>query len=152
MMKEEEISIVALLDSVHEMLISIEASAIKQTGNLFIKKIRWASWEVASVSESRSYVNGVCFQNIQGGFRVYNWHDHGMGCDYLMFDDLKARNIWDKVLVLFGHKVIKPLNFGIHYGRFHVAGRYVQREEFIDFVMDRYPELFEWILFNLEMF
>lgn len=159
-LQKNEISITILLDSIQKLMLAIESSAIKETTGEFLDEIRRCSrnissfpfhWEVSSISDARDYYHGILCEDIAGGFRVYNWHDHGDGSNYIMFDDTKNRNILDKILSFFGRKTIKPLNFGSHYGRFHVAGHYVGREEFVDYVKDNYPDIFQWVLFNPEM-
>jgi len=150
--KESETAISGLLAEVHKMILEIEASNFKVTNEVIIERIRFGAIKVNSIAESRDQIDGVCFEDISGGFRVYNWHDKKHNCHYIMFDDLKNRNIFDRICAFFGRKIIKPLQAGLHYGRYHVAGRYVDFEIFIDYLREKYPDVLCWVLFNPEIF
>lgn len=133
------------------MLLAREASLLVEVTAIIAEDIKWRhSWRVESIAESRDHIDGVCFEDIAGGFRVYNWNDKEH--QYMLFDDLKQRTILDKILTFFGRKIVKPLKFGLRYGStFYIDNHYVEREEFVDYLKDNYPDIFEWLLFNPEL-
>lgn len=150
--KESEAAISGLLMEVYKMIREIEASSFKTANEAIVRQIRFGPIRVNSIAESRDQIDGVCFEDISGGFRAYNWHDKKHNCHYIMLDDLKNRNIFDRVCDFFGRKIIKPITAGLHYGRYHVAGRYVDSEIFIDYLREKYPDVLCWVLFHPEIF